>query len=138
MRYITVDIYKRNKGSVSTLNSISSRYDRVALPCVDGPLEESEISGIPVIKLVRREIAGREYVHAEPEGDPRLPMYGGCILDSSDSRFRETTGVIYPIKLHDRFEDPPISAEAQELLRPEWDAMQNFIRETDAKLARPD
>ena len=138
MRYITVDIYKRNNGSVSPLNSISSRYDRVALPCVDGPLEESEISGIPVIKLVRREIAGREYVHAEPEGDTRLPMYGGCILDSSDSRFRETTGVIYPIKLHDRYEDPPISAEAQELLRPEWDAMQNFIRETDAKLARPD
>jgi hypothetical protein len=138
MRYITVDIYKRNNGSVSPLNSISSRYDRVALPCVDGPLEESEISGIPVIKLVRREIAGREYVHAEPEGDTRQPMYGGCILDSSDSRFRETTGIIYPIKLHDRYEDPPISAEAQELLRPDWDAMQNFIRETDAKLARPD
>jgi hypothetical protein len=138
MRYITVDIYKRNNASVSPLNSISSRYDRVALPCVDGPLEESEISGIPVIKLVRRKIAGREYVHAEPEGDTRLPMYGGCILDTSDSRFHETTGVSYPIKLHDRYEHPPISAEAQELLRPEWEATQTFIREPNAKLARPD
>jgi hypothetical protein len=138
MRYITVDIYKRSNGSVSPLNSISYRYDRVVLPCVDGPLEESEISGIPVVKLVRRKIAGREYIHAEPEGDTRLPMYGGCILDTSDSRFHETTGVRYPIKLHDRYENPPISTAAQDLLRPEWEAPQNFIRETDAKLARPD
>ena len=135
MRYLTVDIYKRN-GSVSPLNSISSRYDRVALPCHDGPLEESEIGDFPVIKIVRRTFFGREYVHAEPEGDTRHAMYGGCILDSSDTRFRETTGVIYPIKLHDRYENAPISAEAQALLRPEWNATQNFIRETDAKLAR--
>src|SRR6266511_2889351 len=67
MRYITVEIYKR--GSVSPLNSLSSRIDRVALPCATGPLEEPEIAGIPVIKLVRRQVAGREYVHAEPEGD---------------------------------------------------------------------
>ena len=132
MRYITVDIYKRN-GSVSPLNSISSRYDRVALPCPDGPLEESEISDFPVIKIVRRTVFGREYVHAEPDGDQRHAMYGGCILDSSDTRFRETTGVIYPIKLHDRYENAPISAEPQELLRPESEAMQAFIRDTDAK-----
>lgn len=135
MRYITVDIYKRNP-SVSPLNSISSRYNRVALPCHDGPLDESQIKGFPVIKIVRRLVSGREYVHAEPEGDTRHAMYGGCILDSSDTRFRETTGVMYPIKLHDRYEHTPISTEAQELLRPEWEAMQTFIRETDAKLGR--
>ena len=135
MRYLTVDIYKPN-GSVSPLNSISSRYDRVALPCHDGPLEESQITDIPVIKIVRRLVFGREYVHAEPEGDTRHAMYGGCILDCSDTRFRETTGVMYPIKLHDRYENPPISAETQELLRPEWEAMQTFIQETDAKLRR--
>lgn len=135
MRYITVDIYKRN-GSVSPRNSISSQYDRVALPCPNGPLDESQIGDFPVIKLVRHTVFGRESVHAEPEGDIRHPMYGGCILDSSDTRFRETTGVIYPIKLHDRYEDEdvPISAEAQELIRPEWEAMQAFIRDTDAKL----
>ncbi len=137
MRYLTVDIYKPNR-SVSPLNSISSRYDRVALPCHDGPLEESQITGIPVIKIVRRLVFGREYVHAEPEGDTRHAMYGDCILDCSDSRFRETTGVSYPIKLHDHYENAPISAQAQELIRPEWNAMQNFIRETDAKLARED
>jgi len=33
-------------------------------------------------------------------------------------------------------ESRPISAAAQELLRPEWEAMQTFIKETDAKLRR--
>lgn len=135
MRYITVDIYRPNR-SLSPLNTISSHYDRVALPCHDGPLEESDITNFPVIKLVRRTVFGREYIHAEPAGDTRHATYGGCILDSPDSRFQETTGVIYPIKLHDRYEDPPISPEAQELLRPEWEAMRAFIRDTDAKLGR--
>jgi hypothetical protein len=132
MRYITVPIYKRD--SVSPLNSISFLHDRVALACSTGPLEESQIAGIPIIKLIRRQIAGGEYVHAEPEGDTRHAMYGGCILDASDSRFHETTGVLYPIKLHDRYEPAPISEEAQEHLRPEWEAMQAFIAETDERL----
>jgi hypothetical protein len=132
MRYITVKIYK--SGSVSALNSISSRYDRVALACPTGPLKESQITGLPVIKLVRRRVAGGEYVHAEPAGDTRHAMYGGCILDASDTHFRETTGVLYPIKLHDRYEPAPISEEAREHLRPEWEAMQKFIAEKDERL----
>jgi hypothetical protein len=132
MRYITVEIYKR--ASVSPLNSISSRFDRVALPCATGPLEEPEIAGIPLIKLVRRQVVGREYVHAEPEGYTRHAMYGGCILDSSDSRFHEATGILYPIKLHDRYEPAPISTKAQELLGPEWEATRAFIKETDERL----
>jgi hypothetical protein len=133
-KYITVQIYKPKVGTVSDLNTISSRFDRVALPCVDGPLDDSDIAGIPVIKLVRRIVRGREYIHAEPEGETRHASYGGCILDSSDSRFRETTGTLYPIKLHDRFEPAPISKEAQDLLRPEWNAMRDFITETGEKL----
>lgn len=112
-KYITVQIYKLKDGPVSDLNTISSRFDRVALPCVDGPLDDSDIAGIPVIKLVRRILRGGEYIHAEPEGETRHASYGGCILDSSDSRFRETTGTLYPIKLHDRFEPAPMSKEPE-------------------------
>ena len=112
-KYITVQIYKLKDGTVSDLNTISSRFDRVALPCADGPLDDSDIAGIPVIKLVRRIVRGGEYIHAEPEGETRHASYGGCILDSSDSRFRETTGTLYPIKLHDRFEPAPISKEPE-------------------------
>ena len=112
-KFITVQIYKRKDGTVSNLNTISSRSDKVALPCVDGHLNESDIAGIPVIKIVRRMLrGGREYIHAEPEGETRHACYGGCILDSSDSRFHETTGTLYPIKLHDRFEPAPISKDA--------------------------
>jgi hypothetical protein len=136
MRYITVEIYSRHGSKPSPLNSISSRFDRVALACPTGPLDESNIEGIPVIKIVRREVAGRLYVHAEPEGDTRQAMYGGCILETSDSRFHQTTGVMYPIKLHDRYEGAPISADAQEVLRPEWDATRRFITEIDEKLQR--
>ena len=70
-KYIIVRIYKSIDGTVSHLNTISSRFDKVALPCVDGPLEESDIASIPVIKIVRRFISGREYIHAQPEGDTR-------------------------------------------------------------------
>ncbi len=134
MRYITVEIYQPKDGTVSPLNSISSRFDRVALPCTNGPLEESDIAGIPVIKIVRRTVASRQYIHAEPEGNTRHAMYGGCILDTSDSRFHEATGVMYPLKLHDRFENAPIGNDAQELLRPEWEATAAFIKETDDQL----
>lgn len=135
-KYITVRIYKPKDDNVSPLNTISSRFGTVALPCVNGPLDASHIAGIPVIKIVRRIVAGREYIHAEPEGNTQHACYGGCILDSSDSRFHETTGTMYPIKLHDRFESAPISKEAQDLLRPEWNAMRDFIRQTDERLQR--
>lgn len=116
-KYISVQIYKPKEGAVSNLNSISSRFDKVALPCLNGHLDESDIAGIPVIKIVRRMLrGGREYIHAEPEGETRHACYGGCILDSSDSRFHETTGTLYPIKLHDRFEPAPISKDAQDPL----------------------
>jgi hypothetical protein len=38
---------------------------------------------------------------------------------------------MYPIKLHDRYEPAPISTEAQEHLRPEWEATRAFIKETE-------
>lgn len=135
MRYILVNIYKTDR-TVSPLNSISSGCDRVALPCTDGFLEESDLTDIPVIKLVHRELRGQHYVHAEPEGDTRHAMYGGCILDASDTRFHEATGTMYPIKLHDRYENPPISEDAQKRLQPEWTATRAFIQETDEKLGR--
>jgi len=109
-KYITARIYKPKDDSISPLNTVSFRFDTVAVPCVNGHLDASDIAGIPVIRIVRRAIRGAgEYIHAEPEGETRQASYGGCILDSSDSRFREATGTLYPIKLHDRFENTPIS-----------------------------
>jgi hypothetical protein len=64
------------------------------------------------VRIVRRDIGGREYVHAEPfycEEWPnerfrdRWTMMGGNFLYSSDSRFRDAFGG--PIPIHDRVED---------------------------------
>ena len=70
-KYITVQIYKPKDGTVSHLNTISSRFDKIALPCVNGHLADSDIAGIAVIKIVRHIVHGCEYIHAEPEGETR-------------------------------------------------------------------
>jgi len=59
----------------------------------------------PAVRIVRRTIQGKEYVHIEPikEGKSEY-MYGGIIIDSSDSRFHELVGHPYPVHLHDRTE----------------------------------
>lgn len=65
------------------------------------------------VELVVRQIGGGLYVHAEPvEGNGRWAMFGGCYIDTSDSRFGELLHAIYgdnrsqvgPIPLHDRYE----------------------------------
>lgn len=55
------------------------------------------------VKLVRREIGDKEYIHAVPMDlkDKRgNVMFGGTFIYSSDSRFPSK----YPIPLHDRVE----------------------------------
>ena len=48
-------------------------------------------------------------VHAEPYGEPSDQvsvgsMMGGAYIATSDSRFREATGIYGAVALHDRFE----------------------------------
>ena len=59
------------------------------------------------LKLVRREICGGHYLHAEPFDRPDGvggPMFGGAYVFTSDSRLRDIAE--YPIPLHDHFETP--------------------------------
>jgi hypothetical protein len=63
----------------------------------------------PAVRIVRRTIGGRPYVHAEP-ADPvpkgNTPyVVGGSFIHSSDSRFRQNV-CEYPVALHDRTETP--------------------------------
>lgn len=53
----------------------------------------------PAVKIVRRNIYGSEYVHAEPL-EKGFYAFGGRYIASSDSRVRELNK--YPIPLHDR------------------------------------
>jgi len=53
----------------------------------------------PAVKLVRRNIYGKKYIHAEPI-EPGFYAFGGSFIYTSDSRLREINQ--YPIPLHDR------------------------------------
>ncbi len=55
----------------------------------------------PPVKLVRRTLFGKDYIHAEPIVEkPTNFASGGRFIYSCDSRFRELNQ--YPIPLHDR------------------------------------
>lgn len=88
----------------STNNGATSRFNRFILV-------DSEVAGVfepdkkmPALKLVRRTISGKPYLHAEPL-DP-VPaghvgyMFGGNFIFTSDSRFPSR----YPIPVHDRMD----------------------------------
>lgn len=88
-------------------HGISERFKEILLICPDGPIQIDE-NNLPenLCKVVKRDLGFETYVHIEPYVEPKGAgwMYGGTIIDTSDSRFRSVTGVDYPIHFHDRDE----------------------------------
>ena len=72
-------------------------------------LLDAERQGLPPSNCLhgrRRVINGREYIHADVLTRPeKWHMAGGNFVYSCDSRYREVTGIHYPISVHDRVED---------------------------------
>ena len=102
---LNVNIYKPHYGDSSN-GGISSQFDQAVVidPSMPEIFEADKDS--PALKLVRRNIGGSVYIHAEPV-DPCPSnqvgyMFGGCFVYTSDSRFRNVCQ--YPIPLHDRSE----------------------------------
>ena len=54
---------------------------------------------MPAVKIVTRNLFGKDYTHAEPL-EPGFYAFGGTFLYTSDSRLSAVA--IYPIPLHDR------------------------------------
>jgi hypothetical protein len=81
---------------------VTSTHDTVLLVGEGIPgVSESDGMDLPILKVVRRNICGREHIHAEPIEDPKgNRMFGGNFVYSSDSRFPSD----YPIPVHDRVE----------------------------------
>ena len=92
-------IYRSSMQDCS-LGGISSTAKEVLviLPA-GGPfdLDDAARLGIPVCKLVTRQIGGEQYLHVEPIGDGQWSA-GGTYVASCDSRFPNR----YPLSLHDR------------------------------------
>lgn len=102
-------LYTTYGGVISdcTNGGVTSKSERVIL-VPEGV--EAPTSTLPVLKVVRRMIGGKPYLHAEPANRPGLDsmgtwMAGGNFVYSSDSRFREWVSE-YPLSVHDRTETP--------------------------------
>lgn len=103
---IRCSIYQWNRGNCSA-GGISSKTHEVTLILPGGgPVTPDE--SMPAVQLVRRNLFGRVYVHAEPvEPCPSWAcrMMGGTFIYASDSRFDEAVNNGgYPVALHDRVE----------------------------------
>ena len=105
---LTLHVYRSGLGDC-TLNGISSRYNTLILVGdeVEGPVSV-DLDNPPenVVKIVRRTICGKEYMHLEPldgcnNGGKKWYMAGGNIASTCDSRFPSQ----YPLEIHDRHED---------------------------------
>ena len=103
---LTVDVLRSAKYGDSTNGGVSSRFNEFVIvdPAVDEIFEAT--AKCPALKLVRRTIGGKLYIHAEPLAP--VPsncvgyMFGGNFVTSSDSRIRSINA--YPIPVHDRIE----------------------------------
>lgn len=87
-----------------TNGGISSKHNRFLLVGEGVPEIFEESEDMPTMKLVRRSLFGRVYLHIEPIERPANGcvgwMAGGNFAYSCDSRFPND----YPISIHDRCE----------------------------------
>jgi len=93
---LILEIYRSDYDSViNKMNGIKSvvLVDK-AMPEI---FEASE--DMPAVKIVTRNLFGKDYTHAEPL-KPGFYAFGGTFLYTSDSRLSAVAK--YPIPLHDR------------------------------------
>lgn len=113
MKGLTVNVFRWSLGDC-TNGGVTERVNSFIL--VDESIKEVPFEvqeGGLYLALVKRNIGGREYLHAEPRVNGGVlcshgtlasklagPMAGGNFIYSCDSRFPSP----YPISVHDRFE----------------------------------
>ncbi len=102
MKGLMVSILKDNSITDCTNGGVSSKLDRILLIGEGVPEVFEATKDRPILKLIKRNLYGREYIHAEPIERPTGMgwMMGGNFIWSSDSRFPN----LYPIAIHDREE----------------------------------
>lgn len=111
MKGLTAGILESKQIGNCSNSGISSRIKAVTIVGEIPKIFEADEKS-PAVKIVRRMLCGRIYLHAEPiesikNGNVGY-MMGGCFIWSSDSRFPSD----YPIPLHDRQE----TSEQNEIL----------------------
>ena len=97
--HLTVSVLRAADRSDCSIGGLSSTVTSVDLFATFADIPE----GFPLDKalvVVKRKVFGEVYVHAQP-ADRMAPGY---FIYTTDSRWRDITGVAYPIAVHDRRE----------------------------------
>lgn len=95
-------IYRTKQADCSN-KGLSSKFDNVLVVMEEKDSQVFESSAdLPAVRIVRRNLFGREYIHAEPVA-PGSYMFGGTYITAGDSRFSRHISR-YPVALHDRQE----------------------------------
>ena len=96
MKGLLCNILQSKNSPNCSNHGISARYDKVILVDAQGPFEPNE--NTPAVRLGNN---NRAYPLNEEGNENTVgPMFGGCFIWSSDSRFPSNQ----PIPLHDRWE----------------------------------
>lgn len=104
MKGLHADIFRWSLGDCSA-GGLSGRCKGVTVIGIPGGEIFEPSADAPAVRLVKRTVFGREYVHAEPIDPPKgCRMSGGTFVYTSDARFSAATGTMYPVGLHDRDE----------------------------------
>jgi len=107
---LSIDVYRFRHGDC-TNGGISSRFGELLVFCHDGPRSFFSEHELPLNFCTVERIYGISHIvpaMVTEDGQivprPGWWMFGGNIADTSDSRWRELTGLGYPLHIHDRKE----------------------------------
>lgn len=99
---LTAEVFRSGLGDC-TNGGISAERRELYILGSDGPFEPSDIR--ECVTVEKKMVLGQEHLDAKPVYcQNKWYMMGGNFLYTSDSRFREFTGLSYPIPIHDRCE----------------------------------
>lgn len=115
IRCLSVSVYRDASGADCTNSGISSHFSDLLIYCPDGPrcFWSEQETPLNFCMIRKRALFGEvvadiipamvdDLGHVVPR--PGWWMHGGNCADSCDSRFREQSGVWYPLHIHDRRE----------------------------------
>jgi hypothetical protein len=102
-RCLTACVFRSGLGDCTNGGISSARRELYIISDNGGPFEPEDIR--ECVYMEYREVCGEKYVDAKPLYCPRRwYMAGGNFLYTSDSRYKDITGISYPVSIHDRYE----------------------------------
>ena len=102
-RGLPAEVFRSDLGDCTNGGISSERRELYIIGCETSPFFPADLR--QCVQLESRDIMGECYVSAKPlVYRKRWYMAGGNFLYTSDSRYKELTGISYPVSIHDRYE----------------------------------